>query len=139
MPCLSYTDARDQIFAIINAAWADNGPVQWPDMVNPDIPPAGSWIRVTLRHQTGEQVSLSDASAKKRWSRVGTVWIQVFTLPGDGGELNYQLSHTMATAFEGVATSGGIWFRNVRLNEIGPSNGYTQSNVLVEFEYDEIH
>jgi hypothetical protein len=133
------SEAVDQIFAVVNAAWGDAGPVQWPNMANFDTPSSGAWLRVTLRHQTGGQVSLSDAVGAKRWQRIGTLWMQVFTDRGDGGVANYALCEQLMRAYEGTATEGGVWFRNTRLNEIGVDGAFWLNNVLTQFQYDEIH
>jgi hypothetical protein len=139
MPCLTISEARDEIFAIVNTAWGTRGPIQWPDMANFDTPANGMWLRVTLKHQTGGQVSLSDAVGQKRWQRIGTLWMQVFTDRGDGLETNYGVCQEMLDAFQGVATAGGVWFRNTRINEVGVDGAFQLNNVLTQFQYDQIH
>jgi hypothetical protein len=139
MPVASITDAVDEMFDAVNTAWANRGPVHWPDVSNFDIPQSGSWCRVTLRHQDGGQSSLACGSGARRFTRVGTMWIQVFTEMGGGNTTSYEISEVLARAFEGRGSPLGIIYRNIRINEIGPDGAFSNTNVLVEFEYDQIH
>jgi len=56
---------------------------------------------------------------------------------GRGFALADQLSKIAADAYEGQASPGGVWFRDVRVNEVPGQAGWYQVNVLVEFSYDE--
>lgn len=139
MPVQQITDAIDEIFGAVNTAWADRGPVHWPDVSNFKIPDSGSWCRVTLRHQDGGQSTLATGDGARRFTRVGTLWMQVFSEMGNGNVNAYQTAEVLARAFEGRGSPLGIIYRNVRLNEIGPDGAFSNVNVLVEFEYDQCH
>jgi hypothetical protein len=65
--------------------------------------------------------------------------VQIFTFYGKGGSLSDDLATIAKNAFEGVTTSPGrVIFRDVRSQEIGQEGQWFQTNVLADFEYDEI-
>jgi hypothetical protein len=67
------------------------------------------------------------------------VTAQIFTEFGDGQVLADSLATVARDAFEGEVTSPGrVIFRNVRAVDVGPDGHWTQTNVLAEFEYDEV-
>lgn len=138
MPVEQITDAIDEMFEAVNTAWADRGPIHWPDVSKFDIPES-TWCRVTLRHQTGGQSTLANGCGARRFTRLGTMWIQVFTPMGNGNMNAYAIAEVMARAFEGRGSPLGIIYRNVRVNEIGPDGAFSNTNVLVEFEYNQVH
>lgn len=100
--------------------------------------PAKPWARAVVKHATGRQDGLSDGSGKKRYERGGLFTVQLFTEASQGQVLSDQIATTIRRAFEGYATSSGVWFRNGRLNEIGKDGVWFQVNVVVEFVYDEV-
>ena len=143
MSC-TFNDARDHMLKVFKDAWDPTGfPVVYPDKAeDPDnggsTPSANVWARATIRHADGFQSSLTGPlEVLKRHSNIGVVIIQVFGKLGDGGVAAYGAAQLVATAYR---TSRGIpvWFRNVRINEIGTRSGYQQINVLIEFEYDSV-
>lgn len=135
--------ARDEILGALKTAWdADPGstglPVLYSD-TEEDVPATGAWARVTVQHNEGFQATLSNAVGARRFRRLGTVTVQVFTPHNEGGTLSDTLATVAKNAFEGVTTSPGrVIFRNVRVNEVGQDKEWFQVNVLADFEYDEI-
>ena len=106
----------------------DSGP---PDSEEP-------WARVTIRHVTGTQASLLGDSAQKRFRRSGIITIQVFWPLSQAGLANARsLASVARSAYEGQETASHVWFRNVRVQEVGPDGSWYQINVLADFEYDE--
>ena len=73
-------------------------------------------------------------------TRLGLVSVQSFSPLSEGGGLSLaQKSAIIARdTFEGVGTASGIWFRNVRIQEIGATGTWYQMNIIADFEYDEI-
>lgn len=144
----SFGDARDEILGLFNAAWTANAgavnggtvpQVAWPG-VNAEVPdPEAAHVRVFLRHVDGRQVTFGQVG-QRRFNRKGLVTIQVFT--PNAKRTGLSLAENLATiardAYEGIGTASGIWFRNVRIQEVGPDNGLYQMNVVAEFEYDEL-
>jgi len=135
------TQARDEILAKFHEVWdvsASDVPVLYSDRAQ-DIPDTGSWARITVRHLTGEQATLSNGIGQRRFRHEGTVFVQIFTPFDDGMVRSDELVEIAKTAFEGeVTTPGRVIFRRVRINEIGQDGQWFQSNVLADFEYDQI-
>ncbi len=136
------TEARDEILSTFKAAWdADSNSqniVVFYDDTRKDLSSETSWVRISVQHNIGYQATLTSASMNQRWRRKGIVFVQVFTPLGDGMKTNDVLSSIVRNAFEGKTTSKDIIFRNVSIREIGESEKWFQTNVVAEFEYDEI-
>lgn len=138
-------EARNEMLALFKTAWdagADTAglPVRYGDIdLDAAAPGSLGWARVILTHATGGQASLSNRSGVRTWDREGFITVQVFSLFGDGRVRNDSMVQTVIEGYEGATTDGGIWFRNVRSTEIGRSGDWYQTNVIVEFRYDEIH
>jgi len=96
-----------------------------------------AWARCIVRHGGGSQRTLGGRGSR-RFSREGFVFVQVFVPRGEGVTLADRLGKIASTAFEGNATPGGIWFRNVRAIEVGSDAQWYQMNVVAEFTYDDI-
>lgn len=150
---LTIAQARDSILALFRTGWIASAetvdvPVFWPDKKtgtkgvassNVETPPSDEpWARVTLQNVVSGQSSLADNTNKKIFTRNGVLTVQIFTPYGTGLTKSYILTKVVQDTFEGKATSNGVWFRNVRANEIGQNGEWHQTNVLVEFEYDEV-
>jgi hypothetical protein len=100
------------------------------------------WARWRIQHETGGQNSLANVVGKRRFNRGGTVFIQIFTPLNNGVEMAYDLAEIVVGAYEGKRTASGAWFRNIRMNEVDNETdvaGMQQINVLVDFDYDQIH
>jgi len=99
-----------------------------------------AWARITIQHFDGSQGSLANVVGKRRWMRGGNITVQVFA-PLKSSEVSaYDLAEIVCGAYEGKRTPSGAWFRNVRINEVNPSNdNWKQLNVIIDFEYDQIH
>lgn len=143
MTIANIAQARDEISAMVRTAlkaaplsFTDNQ-LQWDDLGPP--PTFQNWVRVTIKHAEGEKVSLTNPlTTKSRYNATGTVFVQVFTVPGDGLAKSDQITKVLQDCFEGKYSPGGIWFRRVRVNEIGNNGGLYQVNVLADFSYDVI-
>ena len=135
--------ARDEMLGVFREAWVASSasqqlPVMWPD-VDDDLPTEGAWARVSINHGTGGQATLSGDTGKRRYRHTGFIVVQLFTTRGDGLVLNGQLCTIVKQAFEGVTTCPGqVTFYRVRVREIGPDGQWFQTNVLADFEYDEV-
>lgn len=136
---LTIAQARDEMLTLFKTAWDANGlvgdvavPVVYWDVPH-DPPDADYWARVTLRHFTGG----NDAIGNRLFVRTGTITVQIFTIHGEGLSNADALGKVAVDAFQGQATTGGAWFRNVRLNEVGQDGKWFQNNVLADFEYTE--
>jgi hypothetical protein len=133
--------ARDQINTLIKAAMDANAPstvIVWDDQKAPAALGNSPWVRVSVRHNSGGQSTISRVNGKSRYSRSGTVYVNLFAQPGDGLRTIDPLTKIALDAFEGKTTPGQIWFTKARVRELGVVEGWYQVNVLVNFSYDDI-
>lgn len=139
----TFEQAREDMFTLVRDAAltkVTDAQIEWPDKGFEKPKPPAPWLRVALKHNpsVGGQASLAGDSGKRRYRRLGTLYVQVFTPVGEGLSANYQLCKIIADALEGVSTPRGVWFRNTRITEIGPTDDWQQINVMADFEYDEV-
>ena len=133
---MKIADARDEMLAIFKSVWDTAGYVaEWPDLPF-TIPTSGPWARITVKHGTGGQASLSDENGQRRWNRNGTLFIQIFTEVGNGDVTALGLVQSVMDAYQ--SAKGTVWYRNIRFQEIGTDGSFEQTNVLVDFQYDDI-
>lgn len=126
-------EARDEVYAIFKAVSDTTGlEVAYDD--SPARDNSDGWARVTLRHATGRQSSLSGAMGTRRFTRTGTLWVQVFAPVGDGNATALSLAETVVNAYQ--AASGTVWYRNVRMREQGSDGAFARVDVLADFTYD---
>jgi hypothetical protein len=156
MASLTYEQARDEILTAHKVPWdalttavlavavapaAGYVPTVVYDGVEPaDVRAHGlAWTRLTVRHTpAGAGQRTLGETGNRRFARAGLVTAQVFVPKGRGVTLADRLCKIAADAFEGQHTPGGVWFRNVRMNEVGPDGPWVQHNVVAEFVYDEL-
>lgn len=124
----------DTIVALAPNVIFDDTSKKVPDGQNP-VP---TWARVTIRHQTGAQSSLSGGLGQRLFTRRGVVTIQLFTPAGKGLVEHDSIVEQLLNIFQGgtAGTGGVVWFRNPRDLEAGQDGPWHQSNVLADFEYD---
>ena len=137
--------ATDEMLTLFREAWESGAPafnngqvplVEWPGVDPLEFPPKDSpWARVNVQHGTREQSTLGGIGNRAFEAR-GILVIQIFT-PRDLLQAQ-QLAIIARNAFEGVSSPGDIWFRNVRMNEVGTDASWSQINVVAEFEYHEL-
>ncbi len=147
MPVDSMTQARDETVATLLTAWQGNVascdvPILFPD-VNQEVPKdaheSPHWTRFSMRHSEGAAATLPSGTGVKRYRHMGTVTLQIFTKRGDGQRTADILAQIAKLAYQGaVTTPGGVIFRRARINEVGVDGAWFQTNVLTDFEYDEV-
>lgn len=139
MSSLTYREAKDEILAIFKAAWDPTGwPVHYQDVRKQRSSDENPWAVVTLNHSAGFQDTLSGVIGSRTFTRLGFLTTQIFVPVGKGLQEAYDLAKIVSDAFEGASTPGGVWFRDVRLNEVGRDGEFFQLNVVADFRYDEI-
>lgn len=137
------SQAKDEILAQYRTTWlADSTsvdvPIHWWNVRNQKPPTSGAWARITVQHAFGGQPTVGKNAGARRYRRTGLVTVEIWTPSGDS-TLADALSMIALSAFEGKRTSpGGVWFRNVRPNEIGQDGVWFKTNVLADFVYDEV-
>ncbi len=136
---LTHEAAVDELTTVITDAWTPTTHlIILPDEDKDKPATQTPWAQVVIRHAGGGQRTLSGNSNSRMFNRIGIAIIMVFTPIGNGLQESYQLAKVLTDAFEGKSTPGGMWFREVRIDEIGRSGTYQQLNVIAEFTYDEI-
>lgn len=140
--------AYDEMLEAFKTAW-DAGAGTYNGGTVPEVrydgvgeqgPPDGEepWARVTIRHAGGFQATLLGDAQVTRFRRDGIITVQVFFPLSRGGLSNARsLAGVAKSAYEGQATASGVWFRNVRIQEVGPDGPWYNVNMLADFEYDE--
>lgn len=145
MPPIVYSDrleVRDEILTYFRQAWLADDASKLLKLFYADAKSnrpdddTEEFCRVTVQHGATVQNSLSGSHGLKIYRNDGIMTAQLFTLVGDGLSKADQLTKVVQDAFEGQAVNG-IWFRNVRVNEIGMDGDRYQTNILVDFSYDE--
>lgn len=138
-----FTLARDEILAQVDSVWSGTGhPMAWPDVdTKGEIPPSTAipWARTTITHTTGQQTALANHDGRRRFTHTGFVTIQVFSPTGTGITTGYSLAQSVVAGLQGVTTLNRVWFRNVRMNEVGIDGHWHQINVIADFEYDQFN
>lgn len=136
----SYGTAVDDILTVFKTAWDTTGYVALYENIGGTLPSGNSdpWARLTVRHNAGNLVSLTGGLSTQRYVREGTLFVQIFVPSGESLSEAYSLAELVSTAYEGETTPNGVWFKNVRVNEVGPDGHWFQVNLLIDFTYDEI-
>lgn len=137
MSDITFEQASDEIHTLAKAAWDPSGYELHYEGVRTEKPAdADPWATITIRHVTGQQRTLGISN--RLFERNGMVIFQIFIPSGNGLQVLYQLAKLFTDAFEGISSPSGVWFRNVRINEVGRDGQFHQLNVLVDFEYTEV-
>ena len=141
MPVTSITQARDDILTVFQTAWDANTTaivgsipeVRYRLVEESAIPPAdGYWAHVSVEHVDGGHAAIGT----RLFEHLGLFTAQLYSPAEAAGLDNLDLLiQVVLDAFEGKYSTNGVWFRNARVNEVGPGRGYFQTNVLVEFVY----
>jgi hypothetical protein len=104
-----------------------------------DPPGNKDWFRWNMQHTDGEQASLSNDNGKRRWRRNGLILVQCFGLLDKGGLTRARrMAESVRDAYQGIATPGGVWFRNATTQEVAQDGRHYQVNAIIQFNYDEV-
>jgi hypothetical protein len=137
--------AIDEIYGLLFTAWRASFPtavILFPD-VDGEPPASGVWSRVVVQHTNGGQAALAGGLGLQMWDRSGVVGVQVFSdagrgMTGPSGHGVLWAASVMRDALEGAATTGNVWFTNVKLVEVGRDGNWQQVNVTASFEYQQL-
>ncbi len=144
-------EARDIIFAQAYAEWklavvehfggiVANHPVLFQGKVE-NVPAADKvWARFSMNGVDEAQSNLGVVNEKRRRTAIGVVFVQMFfpisaTGAWDKGLL---LGARVKNALARPSSSGKVWLRNARVNELTPDATHHRLNVVAEYEYDEL-
>ena len=135
-------EAVDLILNRFSDHWAANAtgapPLAWDGLTFTPPRNLSPWARVTVRHGTSDIATLG-GEGNRVWRSPGLVIIQVFTDLGANRKVNDDLVETAIAAFRGVSvgTDPRVRFRRIDAREIGADGPWWQTNVTVDFDYDE--
>lgn len=139
---LTRTQARDEMMAVVNTAltgYDANFKIQWADDDSERRPKGRDpFAEVGVYHTAGHQATMGTVATGRTFRRYGYIEVLVHTPEGDGFTLADELATIVHDALEGITTSGGVIFRNVRAVEEGKSGSSNVTNVTADFEYDQI-
>jgi len=132
---VTFDEARDAMLAAFKAAW-DPRVALYADV--PGEPPTDSvvWARVKVLHAVGRQGSLTGGLGTVKYERQGILWIQVFSPVGDGNKAGYDAAQCLVNAYQ--AARGSIWYRNIRMDEMGTDGAFERFDVKADFEYTDV-
>lgn len=149
---LEYDAARDEMFALFLTAWNANTTalvgyvpeVRWQgkeDGTKPDR--SKFWARVSIQSVLEQQATLSNCvveQGKKKYESAGLVFVQLFGPKAVATAYDdlQKLAKVARNAYRGKTTPGNVWFRNVRINTLGPEELFYRLNVVAEYEFDEL-
>lgn len=142
---MNYSQATDEINAQFLTAWKAQAAaivgyepeVYWQNVQNPKIPDGSKfWARVSAQTVFEQQITFASC---RKFEVSGLVFVQIFCPKSNSQsfELGKKLATVAKLAYRGQKTESGVWFRNVRINEIEPEDQFYRLNVIAEFEYDE--
>lgn len=142
MPLANHGEARDAIYGCLKTAVEASAystlPIYYPDAVKAHPDGDDSHLKAFVDFTTERQTSLGE-TGNRRFRVYGVVMVQCFTAYGDGQVLADAISGVVKRAFRGVNTGpDAITFRNTRVVDVGRDGSYLQTNVISEFDYDEI-
>lgn len=149
---LEYDAARDEMFALFNAAWQANSAavvgyvpeVRWQGRETTEKPDRSKfWARVSLQSVGEGQATLSNCviePGKKKYESFGLIFVQLFGPKSRATAYDdlQKLAMLARDAYRGKTTPGNVWFRNVRINTLQPEELFYRLNVIGEYEFDEI-
>ena len=135
---LTHTEAIDGVLALFRTAWLATGYDAFYDDTAQDRGTNDDpWARASIQHVDGFTGSLKGPNGTALYWRKAILTVQVFTISASGLQTDYDLAKIVADAFEGKSVAGGLTFRDVRIREIGRDGAFRQTNVIVEFDYEE--
>lgn len=144
-----YVTAIDEMFSLFYEAWLAQSSdvvgyvpeVRWPGVEEPQTPDFSKyWLRVSQQTVIEEQTALAGSDSKRRYTASGLIFVQLFCpkSEADAMENGRKLAVVARNSFRGKTTSGKVWFRNARINELTPEESAYRFNVVAEYEYDEV-
>lgn len=135
---LTMKQAVDDMLGLFKTAWDTTGHEAFFENTRSnreeDLSP---WAEIVVRHAAGQQDTLGGRGSSS-FVRLGAIIVTINTPSTSGLSEGYNLAKVVADAYEGVASPNGVWFRNVRINELGREGTFFQTNVLIDFEYYEL-
>lgn len=135
---LTFEQANDDIQKMITSAWSTTGyPMFYESVQGERDEQTEPFIRIWVRHTFGGQRTLG-GQGSRIFERRGFVRIEVYSRITNGLQESYQLAKVASDAYEGRSSDNGVWFRRVRISEMGKDGIFNRTDVIVDFEYHEM-
>lgn len=137
---MSFGTARNAINAAFDTAWADQTPVEWPNVEFTKPNPKSAWVRITVDGNLAGQAGFGDGVLHRN---SGLIFVQVFIPDNDGpaDADTYAQSAANALQYKRIDhISGGRPLRTWGATQrtVGNQDGWYQVNVTIPFDYDEV-
>lgn len=142
MPVASVAEARDQIYKVLNDAWAaapGTPPMFYQDQRG-EKPNAAPYAEAEIQHLDGLTVAIGD-SGKKRVRSTGRLIVSIYSVPGDGLTTSDTMAKIVQEAFESKRHTApdAVTFRRITPPiEDGLTGNAFKVRVMVYFDYDRI-
>lgn len=147
----NYSVATAEMFGALNVNWQAHSAaivgyiplLYWPGVEQTDAPALDKyWARASiLTVVEGDDALGSDGPGGTRYYlSAGNLFVQCFgPMIGDPQVMDRlrSLSTLAQNSFRGNKTASGVWFRNVRKQELGPDEKFYRINVIAEWQYQE--
>ena len=133
---MTFDEACDTMQTVFKTVW-DPRVAVYPDVPG-SVPPQDAvlWARVNIKHAVGRQGSLTGGLGTTVWERRGTLWIEVYAPVGDGLKAGRDAAQEIVNAYQ--AERSGIWYRNIRMVEMGTDGAFERFDVKADFEYRDV-
>ena len=136
---LTYEEAYDEILTMYKAAWDVTGYEAFYEEVPKEQPSSEvPFTYVSVKFVDGFSAGMGASSGQRMFRRTGFVMVQLFCQSGKGLSESLQMAKVIADAFEGKCSPGNVWFRSVVPKDMGQDGDFRQTNIVIDFEYDEI-
>lgn len=136
---LTYTEAYDQILDLFKTAWDTTGfKAFYEDLRDQRDASESPYVTVFSGGVVSSQSTLYGSVGNRRFKRDSFITILLFTPSGKGLQQRNNLVKVITDAFEGVSIANGVWVRNIRIDGPVRDGKFSQTNITVEFTYDEI-
>lgn len=100
------------------------------------------WVRHSTQGVSTPQTAMGgcEDELKRRYTAYGLLFVQLFCPKHISNSLflGRRLAQVAQSAYRGKQSPNGVWFRNVRVQELTPEEPWYRLNVVAEYEYDEI-
>lgn len=141
---VSYNDAHDELYGIVNAAVAQTGPIvgyvpsiQWPNAAKAGPPDYSKlWMRVSSSIVSDKLVSLRNQNGQRMYQALGLMFIQMFcsrTLPSS--QVGKVAAQFIREFFRTESVTGELRFIEAKIVELPAQELYYPINISVNYEY----
>lgn len=144
--------ALNEMKALLNDAWQNSAQqivgytpdIRWPMVEEPSTPDMTKFFaRFSTQTVLEGNAGIGDTTSigTALYNTAGLLFVQLFgPMSGDAqvGDKLEQLAALVVGAYRGITSPSGVWFRNVRNQELTPDSKFQRRNVVAEFQYYEI-